>query len=47
MLSVENTIRQRAFEYIPEQAVADQLAINARKLEDSVKYIPIRYHTRN
>ena len=47
MLSMEHTIRQPAYEYIPEQAVADQLAVNARKLEGSGRHIPIRYHNRN
>ena len=47
MLSVEHTIRQPAYKYIPEQAVADQLAINARKLEGSGRHMPIRYHNRN
>jgi hypothetical protein len=41
MLQAENIISQPAYEFIPEEAVAEKLAILARKLEQSGRHIPI------
>jgi len=47
MLQSESTISQPAYEYIPEESVAEALALKAKKQEDSGRHIPIRYHNRN
>ena len=47
MLQSENTISQPAYEYIPEESVAESLASYAKKQEDNGKHVPIRYHNRN
>ena len=47
MLQSEITINNPAYEYIPEESVAEALAFKAKKQEDSGKHIPIRYHNRN
>jgi hypothetical protein len=47
MMSSEHTIKQPAYEYIPEESVADALAFQQKKQEDSGRHIPIRYHNRN
>jgi hypothetical protein len=41
MLQAENIISQPAYEFIPEEAVAEKLAILARKLDQSGRHIPI------
>ena len=49
MLNSESTIGQPAYEYIPEEAVAQSLESQARKLADlaSNKHQTMRYHNRN
>ena len=47
MLQSESTISQPAYEYIPEESVAEALAFKAKKQEESGRHIPIRYHNRN
>ena len=47
MLSIECTIKQPAYEYIPEESIAEAIAFQQKKLEKSGKHIPIRYHNRN
>ena len=47
MLSAENTIQFPAYEFFSEQAVVDQLTVNARKMEQKGQHVPIRYHNRN
>ena len=47
MLSAENTIQYPAYEFFSEQAVVDQLTVNARKMEQKGQHAPIRYHNRN
>ena len=49
MLNSESTIGQPAYEYIPEEAVAQSLESQARKLAElgSNKHQTMRYHNRN
>ena len=49
MLNSESTIDQPAYEYIPEEAVAQSLESQARKLAElgSNKHQTMRYHNRN
>ena len=47
MLQSENTIRHPAYEYIPEESVAESLATQAKKQEDNGRHVSIRYHNRN
>jgi hypothetical protein len=47
MMLSEYTIRQPAYEFIPEEEVAKSLEYYAKKQEDSGRHKPIRYHNRN
>ena len=49
MLNSESTISRPAYEYIPEEAVAQSLESQARKLAElgSNKHLTMRYHNRN